>query len=88
MAEDKTLGDSGLRTNADYSDSTITPAQRGHFMPMTRDGAWASPWTGSVDAVENAHDQQAADTHAYEAPLDNDATPLKPAPVADRADDA
>lgn len=67
--------------------SGVTPEQRGHFQPQTQDGSWAAPWS-PPDTVENAHDQQAAPTHVYEAPLNNNAHPLSPAPVADRADPA
>lgn len=82
---DKSGGNDAIKTNADYSDATVTPAQRGHFQPMTGQGEWAASYAdGSFGTVENAHDQAGEPTHAYEAPLDNNATPLTPAPVADR----
>lgn len=74
--------------NDRYSSGRVTPEQRNKFDPLTVDGAWATPWSGSVDSVENAHDLQAAPTHLLEGGLDDNAEHLSAAPVADRQADA
>ncbi len=68
--------------NDPYSENVVTEAQRGRQLIGGANGNAFDAWTAVPD-VANAHDQQAAPTHLFEAALDNDATHLAPAPVAD-----
>lgn len=71
-----------------YGSGRVTPVQRGHFDPMTRDGAWAAPYAdpGPPESVENAHDQQNAPTHLLDGAVNSNRTSgVGSVPVADRA---
>lgn len=59
------------KSNADYSDATVTPVQRGKFVPMEENGQWGSSARGGAPEVQNAHDQQAAPDVLYRGKLDN-----------------
>lgn len=71
--------------NDPYSQNVVTPEQRGRQIIGGRDGNAFDAWEDVPD-VQNAHDQQAAPDNLWTAPLDNNATHLAPAPVADRDD--
>lgn len=73
--------------NARYSSGKVTSEQRGEFVLSSPDGSYVDGYT-PVETVENAHDQQAAPTNLYTAPLDNNITTgVGTAPTADRADE-
>lgn len=74
--------------NDPYSQDVVTPAQRGRQIIGGRDGNAFDAWE-QVPEVQNAHDQQAAPTHLWSGPLDNNTTNrLAPAPVSDRGEPA
>jgi hypothetical protein len=72
--------------NDKWSQDAVTPAQRARFNPQSANSAWAASWEGAnIEEVQCAHDLQGAPQHLFEAPLDNDASPLAPVEVVDRA---
>lgn len=69
--------------NDPYSQSAVTPAQRGRQVLGPNDGNAFDAFS-AVEAVENAHDQQGAPDSLLSGPLVNNGTPLTPAPIVDR----
>ena len=87
MAADLSGGNNAITDNSGYSQDVVTPAQRGRQIIGGRDGNAFDAWE-TVEQVQNAHDQQAAPTHVYDAPLVDNATHLTPAPVSDHDGDS
>ena len=73
-----------LTDNKGYSSGVVSPPQRPDGKVGGRDGNTFDAWDPNLEQIQNAHDQQAAPTHAFEAAVVSNRVPIPPAPVADR----